>query len=78
MTTTEKFLQVVVDIIADKRSRQQLPLLATFMEIRQALGFDISDIDVAQIAHALEARGQVRIGRCLNDYYVQPTKTEMP
>lgn len=53
MTTTEKFLQVVVDIIADKRSRQQLPLLATFIEIRQALGFDISDIDVAQIAHAL-------------------------
>lgn len=77
MTTTEKFLQVVVDIIADKRSRQQLPLplLATFREIRQALGFDI---DVAQIAHALEARGQVRIGGCLNDYYVQPTKTEMP
>lgn len=75
MTTTEKFLQVVVDIIADKRSRQQLPLLATFREIRQALGFDI---DIAQIAHALEARGQVRIGRCLNDYYVQPTKTEMP
>lgn len=75
MTTTEKFLQVVVDIIADKRSRQQLPLLATFREIRQALG---SDIDVAQIAHALEARGHVRIGGCLNDYYVQPTKTEMP
>ncbi|MBQ2006914.1 MAG: hypothetical protein II205_05050 [Bacteroidales bacterium] len=75
MTTTEKFLQVVVDIIADKRSRQQLPLLATFREIRQALG---ADIDVAQIAHALEARGQVRIGGCLNDYYVQPTKKEMP